>query len=80
MRMHYSQQVTILVRSLGEDGAALRRAIESLQSIPVPDWARPLPERPGGYEWLVEGYWIMYEVDKSNSSETIIRIVSIEAN
>jgi hypothetical protein len=80
MRMHYSQQVNILVRSLGEEGAGLRRAIESLQGNPVPDWARPLPERAGGYEWLVEGYWVMYEVDTSNPSETVIRVVTIRAN
>lgn len=78
--MHYSQQVTILVRSLGEQGAALRRAIESLKTNPVPDWAVPLPDRPGAYEWLVAGYWVMYEVDQSNPSETVIRVVNVKAN
>jgi hypothetical protein len=80
MRMHYSQAVTILVRSLGEDGKALRRAIESLRENPVPEWARPLPDRPGSYEWLVAGYWVMYEVDRSNPSETVIRVVSVKSN
>ena len=80
MRMHYSQRVTIVIRSLGEDGAVLRRAIESLQDNPVPEWARPIPDRPGGYEWLVDGYWILYEVDRYNPSETIIRVVTIEAS
>lgn len=80
MRMHYSQQVTTLIRSLGEEGAALRRAIESLKSNPVPEWASPLPERSGGYEWLVEGYWIMYEIDRSDLSETIVRVVMIEVS
>ena len=78
MRMHYSQQVTILVRSLGEDGVALRRGIESLKENLTPEWARPLPERPGRYEWLVAGYWVTYEVDKSNPSETIVRLVLID--
>jgi hypothetical protein len=78
--MDYSQRVTVLSRSLGEEGAALRRAIESLQKNPVPDWAIPLPDRPGGYEWLVEGYWVMYEVDRSNPSETVIRVVTVKAN
>lgn len=78
--MHYSQKVTILVRSLGEQGAALRRAIESLKTNPVPEWALPLPDRPGSYEWLVAGYWIMYEVDQSNPSETVIWVVSVKAN
>jgi hypothetical protein len=76
----YSQQVTIVVRGLGEQGAALRRAIESLKQNPVPDWARPLPDRPGGYEWLVAGYWVMYEVDQSNLGETVIRVVRVKAN
>lgn len=80
MRMHYSQQVIILVRSLGEEGSTLRRAIESLKNNPVPGWARALPERPGGYEWLVEGYWVMYEIDKSDPSETVIRLVMIRVD
>jgi hypothetical protein len=80
MRMHYSQQVTILVRSLGEQGAALRRALESLKTTPVPEWALPLPDRPNCYEWLVAGYWIMYEIDRSNPSETVIWVVSVKAN
>jgi hypothetical protein len=80
MRMHYSQQVTILICSLGEEGSALRRAIESLENNPLPDWARPLLERPDGYEWLVEGYWVMYEIDKSDPSETVIRVVTIRAD
>jgi hypothetical protein len=80
MRIHYSQQVVILVRSLGEEGAALRRALEALKTNPVPEWARPIPDRPGMYEWLVEGYWIIYEVDRSNASETVIRAILIESN
>ncbi len=80
MRMHYSQQVTILIRSLGEQGAGLRRAIESLKTNPVPEWVLHLPDRPDGYEWFVDGYWIMYEVDRSNKSETVIRVVSVKAN
>ncbi len=80
MRMHYSQQVTVLVRSLGEDGVALRRGIESLKENLTPDWARPIPERLGCYEWLVDGYWVIYEVDQSNPSETIVRLVLIETN
>jgi hypothetical protein len=79
MRMHYSQEITILVRSLGEEGAALRRAIESLKTSPAPDWASPIPDRVGMYEWLVEGYWLLYEVDRTNPSETVIRVILAEA-
>ena len=80
MRMHYSQELNILVRTLGMEGAALSRAIESLKQNPVPDWARPIPDEPGMYEWLVAGYWLLYEVDKSNPSETVIRVISAESN
>lgn len=80
MRMHYLREVTVFLRSLGEDGAALRRTIESLKQNPTPEWALPLSDVPGGYEWLVDGYWIMYEVDTSDPSETVIRIGVIEAN
>lgn len=80
MRMHYSQDITILIRSLGEDGAALRRAIESLKTNSVPEWARPIPDRPGMYEWLVAGYWLLYEVNTSNQSETVIRVIIAEAS
>ena len=80
MRMHYSQEVSIFLRSLGEEGSALRRAVESLKQTPVPEWVLVLSDLPGSYEWFVEGYWVMYEVDKSNPSETVIRVVVIEAN
>ncbi len=80
MRMHYSQEITILIRTLGEEGAALRRAIESLKKNQVPEWARPIPDQPGMYEWLAAGYWLLYEVDKSNPSETVIRVIVAEAN
>jgi len=80
MRMHYSQEINILVRTLGEEGAALRRAIESLKKNQAPDWARPIPDQPGMYEWLVAGYFLLYEVDHSNPSETVIRVIAAEAN
>jgi hypothetical protein len=80
MRMHYSQEINILVRTLGEEGSALRRSIESLKQYPTPDWARPIPDQPGMYEWLTAGYWLLYEIDKSNPSETVIRVISAEAN
>jgi hypothetical protein len=78
--MHYSRDVNILLRSLGEQGAGLRRAIESLKQNPIPDWAMELPESPGSYEWLVGGYWVMYSVDRANPSETVLRMVVLEPN
>ena len=80
MQMHYSREITILVRSLGEEGASLRRAIESLKINPTPEWARPIPDRPGMYEWLVAGYWLLYEVDRTNPSETVIRVILAEVS
>jgi hypothetical protein len=75
-----SLDLNILVRSLGEQGAALRRAIESSKQNPVPEGARPIPDRPGMYEWLVAGYFLYYEIDRSNPSETVIRVISAESN
>jgi hypothetical protein len=80
MRMHYSREITILICGLGEAGAALRRAIESLKTNPVPEWAHEVPEWPDRYEWFVAGYWLVYEIDKSNPSETIIRVILAETN
>jgi hypothetical protein len=78
--MHYSLDLNILVRSLGEEGAAMRRAIESLKQNPLPEGSRPIPDRPGMYEWPVAGYFLFYEIDKSNPSETVIRVISAEPN
>ena len=80
MRMHYSRQVVTFLHSLGEEGAALRRALELLKTNPVPEWVLPVPDRPGMYEIFVDGYWITYEVDHSNPSETVIRAILITAN
>ena len=80
MRLHYSQQVIILIHSLGEEGAALRRALESLKSNPVPEWVLPIPDRPGMYELFVDGYWNTYEVDRSNPSETVVRAIVVTPN
>jgi hypothetical protein len=80
MRMHCSRQVTAFLRSLGAEGEALRRAVESLKTNPTPDWALPVPDEPGMYDWLVEGCWVTYEIDISNASETVIRAILIEPN
>jgi hypothetical protein len=80
MRMLYSLDLNILAKSLGEQGTALRRAIESLKQNPLPEGVRPIPDRPGMYEWLVAGYFLYYEIDKSNPSETVIRVISAEPN
>lgn len=77
MRMHYSFQVSKLLRDLGESGAELRRALESLKVDPTPEWARAIPERPGRYEFPAAGQWIVYEIDRSGM-ETVINVTVIE--
>jgi hypothetical protein len=32
------------------------------------------------YEWLVAGYWAMYEVDTSDPGETVVQVISAEAS
>lgn len=77
MRMHYSYQVSKLLRDLGDEGKALRRALESLQENPTPDWAVAVPERPGRYEFPVAGRWIVYDVDRTGM-EMVIRVTVID--
>jgi hypothetical protein len=77
MRMHYSYQVSKLLRDLGDEGAELRRALESLKVNQTPDWAREITERPGRYEFPVAGKWIVYEVDRTGM-ETVISVTVIE--
>lgn len=77
MRMHYSFQVSKLLRDLGESGAELRRALESLKDNSTPDWAIEMPERPGRYEFPVAGRWVIYEIDKTGM-ETVIRVTVVE--
>lgn len=80
MRIHYSFQVTRLLRSLGENGSDLRRTIESLLKNPTPDWALEVTNKPGMYELLaLGGYWIMYRVEKSDV-ETVIVVILIEGD
>lgn len=77
MRMHYSYQVSKLLRDLGDEGKELRRALESLQENPTPDWAVAVPERPGRYEFPVAGRWIVYDVDRAGM-EMVIRVTVID--
>ena len=77
MRVHYSFSVSRFLRSLGQDGAELRRVVESLLKSPYPEWARKLPDRPGHYEFFSAGYWVIYEVS-TGGSETVVRVLVIE--
>ena len=75
MRIHLSQQALKFLRSLGEQGAELRQAVESLKQNPTPDWAITLTGNH--YEFFTAGYWLLYEID-STTSETIVRITAIQ--
>lgn len=77
MRIHYSFYVSKLLRDLGENGTEMRRAIEALLKNPRPEWSRAIPERPGYFEFVVNGKWIVYQVDVSGA-ETVIRVTTIE--
>ncbi len=80
MRFHYSFAVSKFLRELQEAGAPIRRQIEALRENPTPDDVLKIEGYEGRYELFVAGYWIVYEVDTRDPSETIIRVILIEAN
>lgn len=80
MRIHYSQEVSVFLRNQGAIYERLRRRVESLLKVPLPEEARAISEHPGIYEIFDLGYWIVYEVDRSDPGETVIRVVVIEPN
>jgi len=80
MRFHYSFDVSKFLRDLNEAGAPLRRRIESLREDPVPEDALKIEGYADRYELFVIGYWIVYQIDRSNPSETVIRVILIDAN
>ncbi len=80
MRFQYSFAVSKLLRDLKEAGIPLRRMIESLRQNPFPEDAIKVADYANRYEIFVAGYWIVYDVDRSNPSEMVIRVILIEAN
>lgn len=80
MRFHYAFGVSKLLRDLQEAGAPLRRMIESLRKDPFPEDVLKVEGYLDRYEVFVAGYWIVYEVDRSNPSEMVIRVILIEAS
>ncbi len=75
MRIHRSKELTERWHTLP---AEVRRFVESLRTNQPSVWARPIPERTGYFEQPVAGYWIGWQVVKTES-ETII-IVGIADN
>jgi len=80
MRLHYSFVVSQFLRQLKEAGAPIRRAIEALQKEPTPEDALKVEGYVSRYELFVAGYWVVYEVDRTDPSETIVWVILIEAN
>lgn len=81
MRTQVDREAMRTIRALeGDEGRAVRRRIESLEDDPHPQDAIEIPSRPGRYEIFEAGYWIIYQVDQSNPSETVISILLVEAN
>jgi hypothetical protein len=80
MRFHYSFAVAKFLRELKEAGAPLRRKIESLRDDPFPEDALKVEGYASRYETFVAGYWIVYEIDRSDPSETVIWVILAEAN
>lgn len=80
MRLHYSFAVSRFLRDLQEAGAPLRRLIESLQQNPIPEDAIKVEGYVSRYEVFAAGYWIIYEIDRSDPGETVVWVILIEAN
>ena len=80
MRFHYSFAVSKFLRELKEAGIPLRRMIESLQQNPIPEDALKVDGYASRYEVFVAGYWIVYEIDRSDPGETVVWVVLIEAS
>ena len=79
MRVHLSQHVLRLWYQLGEEGVALRQALEGLKQNPLPEWARKVEGYEALYEFPVAGYWIIYQL-KQVGGETVIVVSAIEGD
>jgi len=80
MRFQYSFAVSQFLRDLEEAGTPLRRMIESLRPNPIPEDAIKVTGYTNRYEVFVAGYWIIYEVDRSDPGETAGWVILIEVN
>ena len=80
MRFRYSFAVSKFLRDLGSAGAPIRRMIETLHRDITPEDARKVEGYASRYEVFVAGYWIMYEIDRSDPSETVVWVILVEAN
>lgn len=83
MRVHIDRITMDKLRGLRETGRPLWKRIEQLKTEPVSDDAREVMERRKQniqrYEVFEAGYWVGYEVDTTDSAETVINILYIEA-
>lgn len=77
MRIYRSQALTERWHLLP---AEVRRFVEALRVNQRPEWARPVPERPGRFELPVAGYWITWQIDNTGGETTIAVWFTSEEN
>jgi len=83
MRFHYTNEVSKLLRDLGESAAPLWAARRALQSNPTPANAISVPDRASRYEQHVRidtrGFWGVWRVEQDRG-EQVIAITALEEN
>jgi hypothetical protein len=79
MHVRLTPEVIRTLHELREQGTAIRQVIEGLQQNPTPADVLAINDRPDRYELFSNGYWIVYEIDRSGP-ETVVRVITIEAN
>ena len=73
--LHYHPSVTSFLYSLRYEAAAVTPTLWALQGNPTPEYAQPVPGRPGRYEIRLEGYVIQYEIV---IEQKIVKVVLVE--
>jgi len=79
-RLKYDRGVTAKLYELREAGFALHNAIKALKSQPEP-WqgALVIKERPGRYEFELQGYWVGFERSSDlEDAEPTLKILYIQ--
>ena len=82
MQCHINRKLIDMLWAMREAGRPLRERIEEIKRLVVPDDAREILEKrttsTQEFEVFESGYWIGWEVDRTDPAETVIRIVSID--
>ena len=75
--LQYDREVVQYLVGLRESGVEIRRAVKSLQSG-TPDDARKLKDIPETWEWPEAKHWIIFTVDVSRKSMSIIDVSKMD--